>query len=105
MPTDNLRLSAHLAAHDPTHAIHEGSPVLAALNDAAEIPDGWAPLTEARVYVSPDRTQVVVTCSPYEVWPDEDGEHSDESPHNCDAMGCGIEHVIAVASLEAHDAD
>ncbi len=60
------------------------------------IPKGYRLLESVRVYEF--EGTIVVTADPDEVYPGVDDE-VDEHPHNCDAMGCGQEHVMLRARL------
>ena len=57
----------------------------------ARMPDGWMAV-DACVYVNPNG-DLVITGAPDDVWPGYSA-CDDEHPHNCDAEGCGWEHVI-----------
>ncbi len=58
-----------------------------------KIPKGFKELEKAKVFFNEETRQLIVTASPWDVWPDED---PDKSPHHdCDAAGCGWDHVIA----------
>lgn len=51
--------------------------------------EGYSQLVTARVYVT-DK-EIIIAGQPDEFTP----HHEDEDGHNCDANGCGIDHVIA----------
>ena len=52
-------------------------------------------LIPANVYLVDDK--LIITGDPRRIWPDHDDT---ESPHNCDAMGCGWEHVLGRCEVE-----
>jgi hypothetical protein len=60
------------------------------------IPIGFRKIP-ASIYVNDKTGKIIVTASPWDVWP---AKHdSDESPHDCDMAGCGWEHVVARGEL------
>ena len=58
---------------------------------ADRCPDGTAILSSVRVYASDDGRFLTITYCPSQDTDDELGEHQ----HNCDAVGCGQDHVLA----------
>lgn len=59
------------------------------------LPKGFRKV-EASVYID-ENGRFVITTEPSEVWPE---PYDDEHPHNCDAAGCGWEHVVARGRVE-----
>jgi len=67
-------------------------------NNGLRTPAGFRRLERAAVYVNDATGQITVTADPGDAWPDED-ENCPE--HDCDASGCGWEHVVARGHLES----
>ena len=63
------------------------------MNDG--IPCGYQ-LVQAEVWTN--GKDIVVTGTPDDIWPGYE-DCDDDHPHNCDAMACGLQHVIARVTL------
>lgn len=92
-------LSGHLTPVEQAPAPRR---VPSCFSDSDGVPPGWARVVSAVVYVDRGTGRLVVEAFPGELWPaDAEEHHSEDSPHNCDAMGCRAAHVVARADLEA----
>lgn len=60
------------------------------------IPEGWRQIKSAAVYEKGGR--IFITATPDEAYPGFE-DNDDGHPHNCDAEGCGWEHVVGDGNL------
>ena len=66
--------------------------------DRMVVPTGYGAIRGARVYFDEHRRRLKITGNPMEE------ADTDAAVHNCDANGCGWEHVIATLDISERDA-
>lgn len=93
--------SAEVAARRHPSRLREPKPTPDWRDLDAGLPPGFREI-QASVYTN--GAEIVVCAHPDSVWPELVNDSGcDEHPHNCDAMGCNWEHVIARAKLEVRE--
>lgn len=97
-PNQAYPLSGHLDAPTCTPPLN---PSQWRAGFGVELPRGWRRVESAGVYVHEATGRVIVAAFPGELWCEgSEGHEDDDSPHNCDAMGCRAAHVVLRGDLE-----